>query len=238
MNALIIVHVSSEGPGLFKPVLEDRGVGVDVVDVEQGQALPETLDGVDMLVVMGGPMNVYQEREYPYLRQVDTLIRQALADDVPTLGVCLGVQLLAKAADARIYRSPVAEFAWDRVELTPTGLADPLFEGVDSSMLVFQWHGDTFDVPAGGELLASSSAVPNQAIRVGRRAYGLQFHVELDRRLLDLWMEVAPKERDDLDEDRIRRIVATFNEYEDNLDGQATTITENFHRIARDGVAP
>jgi len=232
MNAIIIVHVSCEGPGLFAPLLRDCGVNVVVVDVEQGQALPDTLDGVDMLVVMGGPMNAYQEREHPYLRQEDVLLRQALAGEVPVMGVCLGAQLLAKAADAKVYRAAVEEFGWGEVELTAAGRDDPLLAGVGSPMRVFQWHGDTFDVPAAGELLASSSAVANQAIRVGRRAYGLQFHVELDRRLLDLWMEIAPAERGDLDEQTVAQIIATFNEHEADLARQASTIVRNFHQIA------
>jgi len=232
MNAVIIVHVTCEGPGLFAPVLEACGANVRVIDVEQGQALPDRLDGVDLLVVMGGPMNAYQEREHPYLATEDALLRQALADDVPVMGVCLGAQLLAKAADASVYRAPVEEFAWGRVQLTPAGRNDPLFDGTDSPMLVFQWHQDTFDVPAHGEWLASSDAVPNQAIRVGRRAYGLQFHIELDRRLLDLWMTVAPEERDDLDEQTIQRITATFNRHQDDLNRQADTIVRNLYRIA------
>jgi GMP synthase-like glutamine amidotransferase len=232
MNSLIIVHVSCEGPGLFAPMLRECGASIDVIDVEQGHALPERLDGVDMLVVMGGPRNVYQEEEHPYLRQEDALLREALACDLPVMGVCLGAQLLAKAADAKIYRSPSEEFAWGRVTLTSVGRRDPLFAGVNPGLLVFQWHGDTFDVPQGGELLATSPDVPNQAIRVGRRAYGLQFHIELDRRLLDLWMEVAPEERSDLDANATRAIVEAYNRQEDLLAKQARTIIRNFCRIA------
>lgn len=233
MNALIIVHVSCEGPGLFKPVLEQRGVRVDVVDVEQGQALPASLDGVDMLVVMGGPMNVGQEDRYPYLRHEYDLLRQALAEDTPVMGVCLGAQMLAHAAGAKVYRGPVDEFGWSQVQLTPEGMNDPLFAGVGPSMRVFQWHADTFDVPSNGQLIATSSVVANQAIRIGRCAYGLQFHVELDRRLLDLWMEVAPEERNDCDAATVEQLTATFNKHEAALNRQARTITENFYRIAR-----
>lgn len=234
VNAVVIVHVSCEGPGLFAPLLKDRGVDVRVVDVEQGDSLPDRLDGIDALVVMGGPMNAYEEDEYPFLRQEDMLLRQAIAEDVPVMGVCLGAQLLAKAAGARVYRSPVPEFAWSHVQLTPAGRRDPLFDGIDTDMLVFQWHADTFDVPASGELIVTSPPVPNQAIRVGRRAYGLQFHIELDRRLLDLWMEVAPKERGDLDAQSIRRIRERFEQCETLLARQAERIAENFYRIARD----
>ncbi len=213
-------------------MLEARGVRVDLIDIERGGVPPDRIDGVDLLVVMGGPMNTDEEREYPFLRQEESLLRQALADDVPVLGICLGAQLLAKAADARVCRGPVEEFGWSQVQLTDAGRADPLFANVDPSMLVFQWHECTFDVPAGGELLATSSAVPSQAIRVGRRAYGLQFHVELDRRLLDLWMELAPEERSDLDSAAIREITATFDEHEAALTHQAAAVVQNFYRIA------
>jgi GMP synthase (glutamine-hydrolysing) len=232
MNVLIIVHVSCEGPGLLAPMLQSCGAHVQVIDVEQGQALPDRLDEADALVVMGGPMNAYEEDRYPFLRQEDGLLRQAISEDIAVLGVCLGAQLLAKAGDARVYRSPVGEFAWSQIQLTRAGRCDPLFAGLDSEQLVFQWHRDTFDVPVGGELIATSATVPNQAIRVGRRAYGLQYHLELDRRLLDLWMDVAPKERDDLDENAVRRITDTFNEHEDSLAGQAAILVSNFYRIA------
>jgi len=231
MKTLIIVHVSSEGPGLFEPMLQQAGMATEIIDVERGDALPSTLDGVGALIVMGGPMNAYQEKEHPFLAREDVLLRQALTAEVPVLGVCLGAQLLAKAAGARVYRSPVAEFAWGYVEITPEGRHDPLLEGVVSPMFVFQWHGDTFDVPANGTLIARGVDVPNQAIRVGRRAYGLQFHVELDRRLLDLWMEVAPQERGDLDEEAIRRIRTVFENRERDLAHQVSAIVRNFHRI-------
>jgi len=232
MNVLIVVHVSCEGPGVFDPMLRDCGAAVRVVDVERGEPLPPDLHGVDALVIMGGPMNAYEEAAYPFLRQEDFLLRQAIVRDVPVMGICLGAQLLAKAADAPVRHSPVAEFGWSRVRLTPSGRRDPLFSELGPDLLVFQWHQDTFDVPANGELLATSPAVPSQAIRVGRRAYGLQFHIELDRRLLDLWMHVAPQERDDLDEQTIRHITTTFEEHEQRLAEQAATVVRNFHRIA------
>lgn len=232
MKALVIVHVSCEGPGLFEPMLAERGVDVQIVDLERGDALPGNLTGIDLLIVMGGPMNVGEEDRYPFLNHEYALLREAMAKDLPVLGVCLGCQILAAAAGARVYRGKVEEFGWSRVELTQEGCGDPLFVGVDPSMLVFQWHGYTFDLPEGGELLGTSAIVPAQAFRVGRRAYGLQYHIEMDRRLLDLWMEVAPEERDDLDAVAVERIVQEFDANEDALNAQAAAIARNFYRIA------
>ncbi len=235
MNALIIVHVSCEGPGLFAPLLEHHDVRLKVVDIEQGHALPDRLDDTQIVIVMGGPMNVGEEAEHPYLEKEYDLLRQALEDDVPVLGVCLGSQILAHAAGARVYRGPVEEFGWSRVDLTRAGRRDPLFEGVDRSMLVFQWHAFTFDIPTAGELLATGSEVPSQAFRVGRRAYGLQFHIELDRRLLELWMALAPEERRDLTPPRVAAIRQCFEAHERWINRQAAAIADNFYRLARFG---
>lgn len=233
MNALIIVHVSNEGPGLFAPLLAHRGVRLTTIDIEQGQPLPDRLGETQLVIVMGGPMNVGEEAEHPYLEHEYDLLREALDKDIAVMGVCLGSQVLARAAGAKVYRGPIEEFGWSRVELTRAGRRDPLFEGVDRSMLVFQWHAYTFDVPSGGELLATAPEVPSQAFRVGKRAYGLQFHIELDRRLLDLWMELGPEERDDLTPSRVAAIQREFEENERLVSRQAATIADNFFRLAR-----
>lgn len=155
------------------------------------------------LVVMGGPMNVYQEKEHPFLKKENAFIRKAVKAGVPYFGVCLGSQLLAKALGARVYKARRPEVGWDDVSLTPAARKDPVFGEVGKKKLrVMQWHEDTFDIPSGAVKLASSRAVPNQAYVLDGRFYGLQFHVEADRPLLADWFKKHADRKEILAEHR------------------------------------
>ena len=138
------------------------------------------------MLSMGGPMNVYEEQRYPFLRDETRFLQEAAARDLPVLGICLGAQMIAKAAGAAVTKNRVEEVGWGTVSLTGEGLADPLFRGLPATLPVFQWHGDTFGIPAGGTLLATGEDCHHQALRF-RRSYGLQFHLEADRALLAEW---------------------------------------------------
>lgn len=176
---LYIKNIDIEGPGTLGDFLKGRGLGSKIIDCGKGEALPKTLDGVDALVVLGGPMNVYEEKEHPYLREEDRLIKEALSKNVPFLGLCLGSQLLAKASGAKVVKSPEKEIGFFTVDLTASGKKDALFDGLPPKIEVFQWHEDMFEIPEKGELLASSRICPHQALKSGPCAYGLQFHVEI-----------------------------------------------------------
>jgi GMP synthase (glutamine-hydrolysing) len=142
------------------------------------------------LVVFGGEMNADQLDRYPYLRRVRDLMRQSIDLGVPTLGICLGAQLLARAFGARVYPAPVRELGFAPIALTEAGRKDPLLAGCRSGDRFFEWHEDTFDLPAGATLLASGRAVPSQAFRIGS-AWGIQFHPEVDTAEIHEWMEAA-----------------------------------------------
>ena len=133
-------------------------------------------------------MNVDEVEKYPHLAQEVEWIKQALAAGLPTLGICLGAQLLAKALGAKVYPNRVKEIGWYSAELTPHADRDPLFEGGGKQITVFHWHGDTFDLPPGTVRLAESKLCRNQAFRYGRSAYGLQFHIEMTAELIDSWL--------------------------------------------------
>ena len=135
-------------------------------------------------------MGVYDEAEYPFLRDEHQFLMRMIAQGVPLLGICLGSQLLAKALGARVYRHPYKEIGWYTVDLTPAGAADPLFAGLPSPVPVFQWHGDAFDLPVGATPLATSPLCPLQAFRYGDRVYGLLFHLELTPTVIQSWLEV------------------------------------------------
>ncbi|HTY12877.1 MAG TPA: type 1 glutamine amidotransferase [Candidatus Omnitrophota bacterium] len=186
---LILKQVEAEGPGTIGDFLENKGVPHKIVDLWKGDRPPETADGISAVVALGGPMNVYEENKYPYLKDEDRFIKMLIEEEVPYLGICLGAQLLAKAAGARVYATPQKEIGWSKVSLTAVGRGDRLFSGVPAELEVFQWHGDTFDIPASGERIAGGDAVVNQALKVGQKAYGLQFHLEVDEKVISGWFD-------------------------------------------------
>ena len=194
MRALVLQHVAIEGPGTLALYLEARGWKLDTIALYEGVRLPEDAREYQAIIVMGGPMGVYDEGEYPFLCDEDHFLRRAVAYGVPLLGICLGSQLLAKALGARVYRNPQKEIGWYTVDLTPAGAADPLFAGLAFPLPVFQWHGDAFDLPAGATLLASSALCPHQAFRYGDRVYGLLFHLELTPAIIHRWIEAFQDE--------------------------------------------
>jgi len=155
-----------------------------------GESLPGSLDGWDAMIVLGGPIAVYEADENPFLDAEIDLLRMAIGQDFPTLGICLGSQLIAHAAGAKVYAGQVREVGWGTVELTETLASDSLFSGLPASLPVFQLHGDTFDLPEDAERLAGNQAYPNQAFRIGQRVYGLQFHVEVTRDLVKNWTAI------------------------------------------------
>jgi GMP synthase-like glutamine amidotransferase len=185
----IITHAEAEGPGLMGGFFEHLGWEEAVLCLWRGDELPRDPDSAAGVVMLGGPMNVYQEKEYPFLKEEDLFIRQMLREKVPFLGICLGAQLLAKAAGAAVTRSPEKERGWYDVQLTREGRQDDLFRGLGPTLSVFQWHDDTFAVPDGGILLATGRPCRNQAFKVGNCAYGLQFHIEVTADMIKAWSE-------------------------------------------------
>ena len=170
-------HVSFETPALIGAEAEARGIEVEIARMDLGQEVP-AVDSIEGLIVMGGPMGVMDTREHPGLLAEMRLIEAAVRRDLPVIGVCLGAQLLAAAMGARVYRGPLEEVGAGEVTLVAD---DPVLGAAGESLPVLHWHGDTFDLPEGATLLASSATYENQAFRLGKRAYGLQFHVEIGR---------------------------------------------------------
>ncbi len=148
---------------------------------------PGDLQEYSGLIIMGGPMNVYQEEKYPFLKDEDLLIKEALKTGLPTLGICLGSQLIAKAAGAKIYKGQEKEIGWYKVGLTEEGKRDRIFDMFEDRFMVFQWHGDTFDLPKGAVLLAKNDLY-YQAFRLGN-AYALQFHLEVTEDMINDWIK-------------------------------------------------
>jgi GMP synthase-like glutamine amidotransferase len=184
-RVLAFRHVPFEGLGRIEPVLRARGYEIDYADLYlSGAPLPQT-DAYQALIFLGGPMSVNDP--LPYLRREEEFIRAAIHRGTPVLGVCLGSQLIASALGAAVRRNPVPEIGWFELEFTPAARHDPVFGGLTAPETVFHWHGETFDLPPGAELLASSQLCRNQAFRLGATVYGLQFHLEATPAMIADW---------------------------------------------------
>ena len=191
MVALVITHTESEDPGTIGTWLPESGLGLEVVEPWRGDDLPASLEGFDALVVMGGPQQAYDDGSAPWLRHTKDLLRSAVAQGVPTFGVCLGAQLLAEATGGQVKPGEHGpELGAKLVGKRDVAGNDPLFWDLPLSPAVVQWHWDAItDLPPGATLLMSSPTYPHQAFRVGERAWGIQFHVEIDEAMVRRWAE-------------------------------------------------
>ena len=196
MKSLIIKHVDIEGPGLIEYFLNQKRIPYQVLCLDSDARLPK-LEGFTHVVILGGPMNVYEEDHYPFLREEDLFIKEAIQRGKFVLGICLGAQLIAKALGAKVFKASLKEIGWYDILLTMIGSKDPLFSNLPKMFPVFQWHGDTFEIPKGGKLIATSTSVPHQAFRYGDNAYGLQFHLEVTEKMIKEWMETYEEENKD-----------------------------------------
>ncbi len=193
-KVLILQNVGTEGPGTIVRALREAGIHWDLVKAYAGEFIPSSLDGYSALIVLGGPMGAYEDDKFPYLLKEIRLIESVLREGYPMLGICLGSQLIAKAAGARVYKGSTKEIGWYKVSLTEEGVRDGLTATLPHDQMVFQWHGDSFDLPTGGTLLATSKDYPNQLVRLGRSAYAMQFHLEVTEEMVRQWLEVGAAE--------------------------------------------
>ena len=186
-TALAIRHVGFEDLGGFTTPIRDAGYAIRYWDVGQSDLLSLAPATVDLLIVLGGPIGAYEDDSYPFLRtEIDVLARR-LAEGRPTLGVCLGAQLIARAAGARVYPSGVKEIGFAPITVTDAGRASCLAPFAHDPMTL-HWHGDTFDLPEGAELLASTSLCENQAFSLGPPVIGFQFHPEAGAQGIEPWL--------------------------------------------------
>ena len=193
MRVLILKNTPIEGPGTIEDYLGKQEVPFDTVELLKGG----DVSGRDYthVVMMGGPMAVYEMNIYPHLEKGARLLEGFLKKGASALGVCLGAQILAHVLGAKVYAGSGKEIGWYDVDVTPEGKADRVFGNLSvdgqAKARVFQWHGDTFDLPAGAVRLASSVLYQNQAFRWGERknVYALQFHIEVTPAIIAGWFE-------------------------------------------------
>jgi GMP synthase (glutamine-hydrolysing) len=186
VDVLAIIHGERVRPGVFGEEAERRGHRLEEWSLAWDTPLPRPLDDYGAVFVFGGAMHADQDDRHPWLREENLFLERLLALRMPVLGVCLGAQLLAKAALAPIYRAPEPEVGWVPVELTHEAADDPLFSALPERFDAFQWHYYTYDVPTGAAELARSP-VCTQAYRLGDHAWGIQFHAEVDQAIVEDW---------------------------------------------------
>jgi GMP synthase-like glutamine amidotransferase len=206
-----------------------KGISLEVVNLHEGEKLPRDLRGLEAVVSLGGPLNVYEEAEYSFLRDEDDFLKKVLAKEIPFLGICLGSQLLAKAAGGRVVRSPQEEIGWFNIEVTEAGVKDPLFAGLPKAMEVYQWHGDMCQLSPEAILLATAKGCPVQAFRYGPKAYGLQFHAEITDKSIDEWSKDYAPEKQLEREAMLER----YDQVKVRFHQQGQVLCENFLRIMK-----
>jgi GMP synthase-like glutamine amidotransferase len=232
-KALVLQHVEGEGPGVVLSAMTAKGFKPVYVKQFRNDVIPLDLDGYSALIVLGGPMGVYEQDVYPFLKDELRLIEEAMERDMPTLGICLGAQLMAAAAGARVYKGKTKEIGWYDVEFTDEAKGDRLLSDFPKRMKVFQWHGDTFDVPAKGARLAASELFPNQAFRLGKRCYGLQFHFEVTAKMIGDFLVAGKDELVTLvGHPEPKRITADTPNHIDNLLARGEIFFNRFFELA------
>lgn len=202
------------------------GFEIEKIDAQNG-SVPATSKGYAAVVILGGPMAVYDN--LPYLQQEQELIRDAMKNNTPVLGVCLGSQLIAQAAGGRVYKGKKKEIGLSSVYVTPASSND-IFRGVtDKTIKVFQWHGDTYDLPSNAKMLAYSDLYP-QAFRIGS-AVGIQFHLEVDRPMIESWIKEYSAE---VSAEKINpaKILPSTGDLEE-LSARCRTVYNNFTRVLK-----
>lgn len=186
-SVLALRHVPFEDLGSFETLLRNADFSITYVEAPTADLGEIDACAPDLLVVLGGPIGAYEEREYPFLRLELQLLERRLASARATLGICLGSQLLARVLGARVYPGRQKELAWGPLSLTPAGRAGSMAHLAGEHTPVLHWHGDTFDLPSGATLLASTPTYEHQAFCWKDRVLGLQFHPEVTARGLEAW---------------------------------------------------
>jgi len=187
LKALAIRHVPFEDLGLLGPILKETGWSVSYRDAAIADFDDPAFKAADLLIVLGGPIGAYEAEAFPFLTREIDLIERRLQHGHPTLGICLGSQLMAKALGSRVFAGPTKEIGWGRVELTEEGTRSCLKSLMEPDARVLHWHGDTFDLPSKAVRLARSALYENQAFSFRHASLALQFHLEAEPSCLEQW---------------------------------------------------
>ncbi len=193
-EVLVFQHDPFDDLGFFAEVFDKQKADFRLIRLFHGEVPAEEWNHVWALIVLGGPMSAREEERYPFLRWEKTILRAAMADELPVLGIGLGAQLIASAQGAEIYHGSVKEMGWYPISVNPHGQLDSLLGYLPEKPIVFEWHGDGFQLPEGALRLASSVYFENQAFRLGKNVYGLQFHLEVTPVMIERWLDERSKD--------------------------------------------
>jgi len=193
---LVLQHVAHELLGTLNPLLKKSGFRIRYVNFARHPDAQPSLEGYAGLVVLGGPMSVNDAGRLAHLNVELKLIEEALERNIPVLGICLGAQLIAKTLGASVYPNKEKEIGWYDVSPTADAQSDPLLSGFAAAEKVFQWHGETFNIPRSTRHLAFSSLCANQAFSYGDKVYGFQFHLEVDEAMIHRWLRVTENKQE------------------------------------------
>ncbi|MDQ2982590.1 MAG: type 1 glutamine amidotransferase [Actinomycetota bacterium] len=227
MQVLSVIHGDNARSGIFSEVVQDRGHDLDEWSLAWDEPLPRPLDDYGAVFVFGGAMHADQDDRHPWLREENFFLQRVLSLGMPTLGVCLGAQLLAKAAHAPVYQAADPEVGWYSVEMTADAEDDPVLGQLPNRFDAFQWHFYTYDLPGGAEELARSQAC-TQAFRLGDCVWGIQFHAEVTQEQVRSWIE------DDGDEVPIpaEDLLAQTSERIEGWNELGRTLCDGFVKVA------
>ncbi|NMJ86390.1 MAG: GMP synthase [Thaumarchaeota archaeon] len=227
---LVIQNACCEHLGTLQSMFENDNFEINRLIAVDGDNLSHNLDDYNALVILGGPASVYDNHQY--LRDEEKLIKNAIVKDIPILGICLGSQLLAKAIGGEVYKGPKKEIGWYPIEITNDGI-NGIFNGLEKNVMVFQWHGDTYDLPNNAVTLAKSKLYPIQAFRV-RNAIGIQFHLEVSKYMVMDWIE---QYRSELESIRsyidINTIIAELDVNINTINGYTSLLYRNFRKLIK-----
>lgn len=189
MKALLIQNEIGVPAGRLLEVLDQLNWRTEIIRMDEGGQVPPSLEGFDCLVILGGTMNADDIHCHPYLENLRKLASSALNTGFPVLGLCLGAQVMARAAGAVVHKNKCGETGWHSIGFTGEGLRDPVLQGLTSPLEVFHWHDDMFELPKNASLLAESIQCPHQIMRISRYSYGFQFHPEVTAGIILEWLE-------------------------------------------------
>lgn len=228
---LVFQHVAAEPLGTLDPLIRQRGHRIRFVNFERDPDAQPNVDRYDGLVVLGGPMNVDEQHARPHLKTELQAIERMLGQDKPVLGICLGAQLLAHALGAPVIPHREPEIGWYPLHATEAARADPVLSPLKDSTPVFQWHSYRFDVPRDAVHLARTESCEQQAFRWGDKAYGFQFHLEMDEPLIERWLAnpIYRNELQRLEGSRDEHVIrAHTRQHIADMQGQADAVFNNF----------
>jgi len=227
---LVCQHVPHEILGTLNPLLKRAGFRIRYVNFGRHPDAQPSLDGYAGLLILGGPMSAYDDHRLPHLAVEMKLIEAAMQRNLPVLGICLGAQLVARTLGARVYANHTKEIGWYDVSPSEYARQDSLFTELREGEKIFQWHGDTFDIPKQAVHLASSRTCGNQAFRYGANVYAFQFHLEVDEPMILRWLKVPENRREiaslhgDIDPDEIHgetvRHIERLHDLSDHVFGE------------------